>query len=85
MTSMSAHGGADAFVELFATGFTAVVLHVVTVLVGAMLVFDDGGTLAVGTGWICGDGHGSQGVSMSMFYTSSFLRPAPQSPITQSW
>ncbi len=45
-------GGADAFVELFATGFTAVVLDLATVLVGAMSVFDNSDALAVEGGFV---------------------------------
>jgi len=71
------HGGANAFVELVATGFTAVVLHLATVLMRTISVFDDGLALAMRARWVCGGGYGSQGVAMSVFYTSSFLRPVP--------
>ncbi len=46
------HGDADAFVELLAAGFTAVVLDLATVLVGAMSVFDNSGALAVEGGFV---------------------------------
>jgi len=89
------HGGANAYVELFATGFTSVVLHFATVLMRTMSVFgisalscfpvfDNSGALAMGARWVCGGGHGSQGVAMYVFYTSSFLSPVPPGHLAQN-